>query len=254
MRAPFFAACLLFAADGAAVDLAFTGYARDLDTNALLYVESHSVADAGTAHEMRVVIYRCADGSPFARKELNYAGDRLAPEFRFEDSRSGYAEGLIRGRRTLEAFERSGANAERRAASIAGEGLVADAGFDEFVRARWEALERGETLDAPFLVPSRLDRVPFRVRKVGEAQVGGETATVIRLSLAGVLRFILPDIEVSYRKRDRALVRYRGVTNVRDVAGRSLRAEIEFPEDGRRIGAVDLAALRELPLATRCAQ
>jgi hypothetical protein len=252
MRAFFPAACLLFAAPGAAADRVFTGYARDLETSALLYVESHSVTDAGTANETRVVLYQCPDGAPFARKELEYGDDRLAPAFRFEDSRSGHAEGLIRGRDTLEVFARSGAGATRRAASVEGEGLVADAGFDEFVRARWDALEGGAALDAPFLVPSRLDHVPFRVRKVGETQVGGESASVIRLSLAGLLRFVLPDIDVSYRKRDRALVRYRGLTNVRDAAGRLLQAQIDFPDDGRRDGAVDLAALRAQPLASRC--
>jgi hypothetical protein len=102
-------------------------------------------------------------------------------------------------------------------------------------------------------VPSRLDSMTFRVRKIGEARIGKETASVIRLSLAGLLRLLVPDIDVTYRQRDRALVRYRGLTNVRDADGRMLEAQIDFPDDGRHEVAVDLAALRAQPLVTRCA-
>jgi hypothetical protein len=252
MRAFLIAASLLFAADSWAAGAVFTGYARDLKTGSPLYVEVHSVANPGTAGETRVVLYQCADGSPFARKELAYDADRIAPAFRFEDSRSGYTEGLVRRANHLEVFERSGALATRRTARVEHGGLVADAGFDEFVRLRWDELERGAKLDAPFLVPSRLDSMSFRVRKVGEAQIAGETASLIRLSLAGLLSLLAPDIEVAYRQRDRALLRYRGVTNVRDAAGKMQEAQIDFPDDGRREVAVDLVALRARPLVSRC--
>lgn len=252
MRTPFLAACLALAGNAFAADAVFTGYARDLKTNALLYVESHSVANAGTARETRVVLYRCPDGEPFARKTLTYDGDRSAPGFRFEDARSGYADGLTREPRGLEVFERSGRTAPLRRERVDEAGLVADAGFDEFVRTRWDELERGVAVDAPFLVPSRLDSMPFRVRKVDDAEIDGEAVSVVRLSLAGLLRFFLPDIDVSYRKRDRALMRYRGTTNIRDAAGKLLEAQIDFPAVERREAAVDLVRLRALPLVSSC--
>ena len=243
---------MLLVGDVCAADGVFTGYARDLSTNALLYVESHSVSEAGTARETRVVLYQCPDGAPFARKELDYAGDRLSPAFRFEDSRSGYTEGLVRRADALEVFARAGASAARKSAKVDGEGLIADAGFDEFVRANWAELERGTPLESPFLVPSRLDSMPFRVRKIGDATIAGESVSVIRLSLAGLLRFFLPDIDVSYRKRDRALMRYRGTTNIRDASGKLLEAQIDFPAAERHDATVDLASLRTRPLVSRC--
>jgi hypothetical protein len=130
--------------------------------------------------------------------------------------------------------------------------LVADAGFDEFVRARWDSLERGVAVELPFLVPSRLDSVNFKVRKVSEAIIEGEVASVFRLSVAGPLGWFLSDIDVSYRKRDRLLMRYRGITNIRDTSGEMLEAQIDFPSADRSDAAVDLAALRALPLASRC--
>jgi len=235
-------------------DITFTGYAHSLDTGKPLYIETHAVADAGSAREKRVVLYRCSpDSAPFARKLLEYGSERTVPGFDFDDARSGFAEGLTRDSRGLTVFARAGAHAPVVVEPLISPGeLVADAGFDEFVRERWDSLERGTVSKVPFVVPSLGDSVSFRVRKAGETNIDGDVASIIRLSLAGPLGWFLPDIDVSYRKRDRRLMRYRGTTNIRDAAGKLLKAQIDFPDAGRSAAAVDLAALRALPLVKDC--
>jgi len=244
----------LFAGLAGASDTSFTGYARSLDGRDLLYVESHAISGGGDADETRVVLYRCSAGSaPFARKELEYAAERIAPAFAFEDARSGFSEGLRRNAGGMEVFARAGPAAKTRSEELAPvASMVADAGFDEFVRTRWDALEKGGSIEVPFLVPSRLDSINFKVRKIADATIGGDIASVFRLSMAGPLGWFLSDIDVSYRKRDRRLVRYRGITNVRNIAGSMLEAQIDFPDADRREGAVDLPALRALPLVSTC--
>jgi hypothetical protein len=251
MRAPALIASLLLSAAAAGADHSFTGYARDLATGALLYVETHAVTGAGTAHEKRVVLYRCEESSaPFARKLLTYGSERTRPEFDFVDARSGFAEMLGRSGRSLLVSARPGAYEPMRTRALQRvERLVADAGFDEFVRASWDALARGAAIEVPFLVPSRLDSVSFRVRKTRDTQIDGAAATVFRLSPAGPLGWFLPDIEVSYRDSDRRLLRYRGLTNIRDAAGTLLAAQIDFPDAARDTLPPDLTALLALPLA-----
>lgn len=253
-RSSIFALITLAAASAQADGITFTGYARSLDTGELLYIESHAVTHAGGPQEKRVVLYRCAaDSSPFARKHLDYGAARTAPAFEFDDARSGFAEGLRRDSLGLTVFVRAGANAKLRAEPLeAAAQLVADAGFDEFVRERWDLLESGGVAQVPFVVPSLQESVNFRVRKVDETKIGGDVANVIRLSLAGPLGWFLPDIDVSYRKLDRRLIRYRGTTNIRDAAGELLKAQIDFPDTARTTGPVDLAALRALPLVKTC--
>jgi hypothetical protein len=253
MRAAFLLVLpLLLAAPTPAADHTFIGFARDPVSGALLYVETHAVTDAGTPREQRVVLYRCDEHSPpFARKSLSYDRARSRPSFQFEDVRSRHAESLSRMGSELRVAARAGATAPWRQGSLAdGGGLVADAGFDELVRESWPALERGETLQVPFLVPSRLDSVEFRVRKARDTTIAGAPASVFKLSLAGPLGWFLPDIEVSYRKSDRRLLRYLGLTNIRDAQGELLRAQIDFPQPPRLDGPVDLAAMRALPLAS----
>src|SRR3546814_14728952 len=73
--------------------------------------------------------------APFrSRKRFDCRRSRTAPDFSFEDVRSDYREGLRRSGASASVY--SGA---KTAALLAPTGtLVADAGFDEFLRARWE--------------------------------------------------------------------------------------------------------------------
>ena len=235
-------------------DLQFTGYATDRAGKAL-YTEAHHVQSAGALGESRVVMYRCPQGgAAFARKELTYGKQRSTPEFTLSDARGGYQEGLRQTPQGPRVFLRDSARSPRREAALpANAALVADAGFDEFVLQHWDELEAGKTVRFLFLVPSRLDYLSFKVKKHAETTLEGATVSVIRLNLSGVLGWFLPYIEVAYRKSDRTLKRFDGVTNIRDEAGRNLVAVIDFPYRERRtMPAVDLAKLRAEPLVARC--
>ncbi|HUQ11599.1 MAG TPA: hypothetical protein VM146_14895 [Steroidobacteraceae bacterium] len=225
--------CLLlfFASVAAAADHGFTGYARDA-AGELLYLETHEVHAAGTVDEFREVLYRRdAQSEPFARKTLRYGADRQRPSFMFVDQRSGVTESVEHEGTGFRIASRAGRDAPLRIGTLkVSEVAVVDAGFDEFVLARWSQLQRGQSLDVPFLVPSRLGALDFRVRKVKDTRVDDAAASVIRISLAGPLGWLLPDIEVTYRDRDQRLLRYRGLTNIRDARGSLLSAQIDFPD------------------------
>lgn len=239
----------------ASADLAFEGYARARDDGRLLYVESHLVRDYGKLNETRVVMYRCSPRGPaFARKELRYGEVREEPEFTFVDARSNYSEGLFRTAQGPRVFQQEGTRASRREAPVPKNiAIVSDAGFDEFVRKHWNELEAGKTVRFPFLIPSRLDYLTFKVKKNREQRVEDEITSVIRLNLSGVLGWFLPYIEVSYRKRDRVLMRYEGLTNIRDEKGQNLVALIDFPaRERRQLTRADLAAPKAEPLVSRC--
>lgn len=232
MRALAITLCMLAAAPSGAEEHTFTGFARDLDSGALLYVETHEIRGAGGSGEQRTVLYRRDEAAqPFARKSLTYGSDRTRPSFRFADERSGFVESVVAVPGGFEVQCRAGAKATVRTSVIPSEAVaVIDAGFDEFVRANWARLQSGGGINAPFLVPSRLGAIDFRVRKASETRIEGAPASVIRLSLAGPLGWLLPDIEVTYRNSDRRLMRYRGLTNIRDADGDLITAQIDFPD------------------------
>lgn len=248
-------AATAFAGPLHAEDLSFTGYARDRQSGALLYVESHLVRSFGKVGETRIVSYRCsAEGPAFARKELTYGAVREEPEFTFVDARSGYTEGLRRTAEGPRVFQQDNARSPRREARIpANAVIVSDAGFDEFVRKHWSELEAGKTVRFPFLIPSRLDFLNFKVKKDRDTRVNDAPASAIRLNLSGVLGWFLPYIEVTYRKSDQTLLRYEGLTNIRNDDGGNHVAVITFPPRERKtVAAVDLARARSETLVARC--
>lgn len=215
--------------------LQYDGTAYDLDEARVLYRESHFLSRDADGRGERVVLYRCPDGAPFARKRVQYAGDAAAPSFELVDARLGYREGVRATGDAREVFvQESPDDAEERGPLPDAEGLVADAGFDEFVHRHWDALQAGETVRFPFLVPSRLDFYNFKVSKKGDTTLDGTSASVIRLALGSWWAFLLPHIDVAYSNDRRELLQFVGISNVRDEDGDNFKARIEFPRAARQ--------------------
>lgn len=208
------------------------GIARDPASRALLYREHHLVRRTDGKPTERLVTYRCADGTMFARKRVDYRASALAPEFSFEDVRQGYREGLRRtgGTRTVWVNDARG-EAERSAAvADPATALVADAGFDEFIRKHWQPLMAGQSVALRFAVPSRLQTLGFKVDKVSSLKIGQEAAQSFRLKLGGLLGWVAPHIDVAYGRDSRRLIRFEGLSNLRSDDGRSqLVVRIDFP-------------------------
>lgn len=221
--------CLALAPLAARAGLTYEeGIARDPETRAELYREQHWVRSEGERRLERLVLYRCPDGTAFGRKFVDYRVSPVAPAFRFDDQRSGYREGLRQGATPTVFVRRPGQTTER-SAGLSSRQLVADAGFDEFVRRHWTPLVAGETVSLDFAVPSRLESIGFSVRRVGQTRIAGEAAWTFRLRLGGVLGWLVPHVDVSYGQTSRRLLRFEGLSNLRDDAGDDpLSARIDF--------------------------
>lgn len=59
----------------------------------LLYRETHWL-QGPTSAQSRLVLYRCSDGRPFARKWMTPQGNPQTPDFMLDDGRDGYQEGV----------------------------------------------------------------------------------------------------------------------------------------------------------------
>ena len=238
----------------AAMAVEYHGDARAIRGDAFAYRESHFVERAEDGSGERVVLYRCEDGRPFARKSVRYPAGSFAPDFALVDARTGFREGVRTRDDAREVYVRAGAAKPERAAPLpAVPGLVADAGFDDFVLRHWDALVAGETLRFPFLVPGERDYIEFKVRRDRSTVIDGAPAEVFRLTLGAWYGRFLPRIDVSYTSRDRMLRRYEGLSNIRDLELDNVVVRIDFPPGARR--ALDPAArehARAVALARSC--
>jgi hypothetical protein len=229
----------------------YSGAATALQTQKFAYGERHVLRlEEGRLAE-RVVLYTCRDGSAFARKTSFYENE-LAPSFVLEDASNGMREGIrsggirpggIRegdrsGGSRIVFFRASHAEPEKSGPLPPVPGLVADSGFDAFVRANWQALAAGKSLSMHFLVPSRLDDMGFRVQRLRSDQVDGIPVEVFRLKLSGFLGWFLPGIDVYYGAADHVLMRYVGLSDLRDAARDNMTVNISFNPNDRRPGGL----------------
>jgi hypothetical protein len=235
-------------AEAVAQYLAYSGIAASQRTGQPLYGENHVLRFEDGRLAERVVLYTCPDGAPFARKVATYE-DPLAPSFSFEDVTNGVREGVKAGERRRVFFRGVDQKLEKSIPLQPLPGLVVDSGFDEFIRSNWHALMTAGPLSLQFLVPSRLETMNFQVQHVRSGSEETVPTEVFRLKVQGLIGWIAPSIDVSYSENDHILLRYEGMSDLRDKAGENLRADIRFrPRDRKPSDAVAAASAMSAPL------
>ena len=230
--------------------LTYSGAATDLETGVFRYREHHWLRYQGDRLVERRVRYLCADGQPFAEKRVDYTSSRFAPEFELTDARSGYREGLRGKGAAAEVFVQARTDVAAEAAALTRTpSVVADAGFDEYLIEKWTDLAAGESLRFDFLVPSERKAIGFKVRDVNEP---GSPLIVARLSLGSWLAFLAPSLDAHYDRKTRRLVRYEGLSNLRDGEGKNYLVRIDFPEAPVLVAADIAAKSHAVPLVQGC--
>lgn len=221
------------------------------DGSTVVHRETHWRLPGGDDALSRVVLYRCPDGTPFARKRLWGPADTAAPRFDFVDARDGYSEGVRATPAGLEVFWREDADAEERRAPVrAAPGVVFDAGFDAFVRAGWPAIRAGRALQARFLLPSRGEALPVRIAPRPSA---GDGIVRLRMTVDTWYGALAPRTDLAYTP-DGRLRRFEGIATIRDARGRHREVRIDFPPDARDVDVPrgEVEAALAAPLATGC--
>ncbi len=231
----------------------FEGSAYATGDGHLMYRESHWLFDDAQGPG-RLVLYRCPDGHPFARKLLHDDGNAQAPDFELVDGRTGYREGVRRAREGRVVFVRKSAAADERSAPLGTTPLpVIDAGFDAWIRSHWDRLGRGDSDTVPFVIPSRLGTLKFSIKRIDDATVAGRAARQYRLSLASWVGFALPHIDLAYDTRSRVLLRFVGIANIHASDGDNVRARIVFDPTQEHVATpAELDQARQAPLDGRC--
>ena len=224
----------------------WTGIAYLADDGAPAYREIHYLLG-----DESLVVYTCPDGQPFARKTIREGTDAQAPDFSLRDARWGYREGVRGSGEAREAFvQRAPDQAEKSAPLDLPPDGVIDAGFDAYVRRHWDALARGDTLRFDFLVPSKRTFYAFDLRRVDAASDAAHLT--LRLALGAWYAFLAPHIDVTYDLRTRRLLRFAGMSNIRDEKLKNLDVRIEFPRAPIAATSEQVAAARAAPLAKSC--
>jgi len=220
----------------------------------LLYRETHWLQGPASA-QSRLVLYRCSDGRPFARKWMTPQGSPQTPDFTLDDGRDGYQEG-VRGRaadRQVSVRASAQAPTFSRAITLPA-GAVVDAGFDAAVRSHWAALQAGQSVAFQFLLPSRQRLVPLKLQRTGAVSWQGEPAEQLQMKLDAWFGFAVPAVTLVYARADRRLLQFEGTGNVRDAEGGWPQVRIRFPRAPQPVSEGELSAARSQPLVASCSR
>ena len=103
---------------------------------------------------------------------------------------------------------------------------IIDAGLDRFIEQHWDALVAGGVIEREFLIPSQLDFYTFEVVRAKSEQLD-EYAFELRIKSMFLQMFVEP-VLVHYDSQRRTLLRYEGISNIRDREGQNFDVRIEF--------------------------
>src|SRR5450755_1214717 len=82
-------------------------------------------------------------------------------------------------------------------------------------------------------------RASMRIKALRSERVDGVPVEVFRLKLAGLFGWFLPGSDVYYGTQDHVLMRYVGLSDLRDASGNNLNVDISFNPKDRRPSAKD---------------
>lgn len=180
------------------------GEAYDVDNGELRYREIHQCSAGG---DRCVVEYEDPAGELIARKIVDYQSSLHSPSLQVQDLRQGTTV-------SIEGDSR--------------EAVVIDAGFDHYVRLRWDDLVSGTTVRFPFLVVGREKPLKMTASKM-EPEACPEERMCFKVALDNwLLGNLLTPIRLEYDADSRRLLQFKGVSNIRDVDGKSQMVRIDY--------------------------
>jgi len=205
------------------------GSAYDLESDELLYRETHCVSEDDLARE---VIYQDAGGKLIAYKKLDYSSGATTPSFVQKNYYSGelVEVALDEGVVSMAVTDSSSGEALKSSEENPGQKLplVIDAGFDVFVRQNWDSLVAGESLRFQFPLSDRASLIELRIQPLG-CSYPTQSDQCFRLDVANwLLRMLVKPIELGYDSDQRQLTRFRGLSNIGDENGNGLVVDIKY--------------------------
>lgn len=208
-----------------------SGTAYDLDSGEFLYLEEHQFRYDEEGQLLGdSVRYLDAEGALIGSKEVDYRRSVFLPEFLTTVNITGYQEGMRYEGDKLVLRRRANADAKMEEKSLDLDRCDAiDAGFHPLVQMRFEDILAGDTIRFRFCAAGSLVSVGFKAKRLEDGEIQGQRTVRVRIEISGFLSFFVDPLILSYNPLNRDLIRYEGVSNVRDAEGDTYNIRMDYP-------------------------
>lgn len=202
-----------------------TGYRPG--TQEVLFYEYHRLSfDEQGSIQTRHVEYRLPDHTLKSVKTIDYSsGNSWTPSFSYEDLQAGYRVGVEVDAGFGRLYRESKGEAYEETRLSISELTVIDAGFDAFIQKVWPRLTQKEDVLFSIFAPLKLDQYDFSIRMV--QRVENQCHLEMSLDWWPVELFISP-VQLEYDCDTQRLLRYQGITNLRDNNLDQYTADIHY--------------------------
>lgn len=212
----------------------FEGAAYDTSNN-LIYRERHEVEGecrAGSWHPVKQTVdYTSPEGDkPFASKTLRYPDSLIRPQVDFRQPEHDENLSITpTGDNTIEIEWQQGNGDPSQWTLDVKDALVADAGFDHFIRQSWPELTTGSRVSFRFLAPTRGSDYGFVAEPADNRDIRADH--VFRIRPSGLmLRLLVDPIYLGYNSSG-FLTHYSGLGNIRENAEQNYTVMIRYQSD-----------------------
>jgi len=179
------------------------GKAYDRESGELLYREEHLCELSGRRCSVH---YLDPTGTLIASKEIDYRKSMTSPALTIRDYRDG------------QEFRLDPADGS----------IVVDAGFDNFVREQWRTLMLGDPVYFRFQIAGFDSPLEMNIVRRDQPGCSGDELCLSVNFNSWLLGAFVSPIELSYARGDRKLLRYSGISNLRDGTGELMDVDIRY--------------------------
>ncbi len=194
------------------------GIARNADET-VRYIEHHQYLQDGR-HEVR---YYDADNQLVLFKEIRYPELPQHPIISQADFLRAMTTTVEQDKDTATITRSSPDDAESFSFEL-NDDIIIEAGFDAYVRANFQQLQRQRTAAFKFAVPGQTRLLGMKLTYIGREE------NLFRFTIEPknwVVRLLVSGIDLYY-DGDAKLVRYQGFSNLKPPAGESREVQIDF--------------------------
>jgi hypothetical protein len=208
----------------------FTGRAYNSDGD-LVYIEKHTVTYADRQVTQSRTRYYDPNSQLIGSLISDYSEGPQYGSYRFEDLRGDYQDGAEVLADGIRLYRRSAGDEKGDSRVIDRQsGQIVGQGFHHFIRTHLEGIAAGEIYHVKLVLPSRLDQFKFRIRKLNTER----GVLKVRLEIDNwVIRLFAPHVDADYDLKTRRLLRYEGISNMTNTAGKHPKVTIKYSYAGR---------------------
>lgn len=195
----------------------------------LIYIEKHEVVLLNGRVSKATTQYFDDRDKLIGILSSDFSKSLTSPEYVFEDKRHGDFHGIRIKDGQLFMFNREDGKEESRAldqATNSNELFVGCQGLHYYLRDHMDSVRAQRNLPVKFLIPGNLDYYNFIMNYEEESKDG---AVDFEIKIENwFLRLFAPSLNVTYDPKTGRLVRYKGLSNIKNARGKLQNVEITY--------------------------